>query len=142
MQMSDPACRVFGNRRPVHCIVVGNGDREVEGAHHPSIARRYSPAELRLRTGNTPKSGPHANSEKYDISGQNTDGSPPIKRASIDSRALIDTRTPRSGKPGSRETAPTPDVQGTFASWEPCARAQETEYKDFGEFVVRAGPVT
>lgn len=58
-----------------------------------------------------------------DESGQKQADSPPVRRSSslvISRRAIVEP----------------PTTAGMFASWEPCARAIETERKDFGEFVV------
>lgn len=74
----------------------------------------------------------------YDQSGQKSDDAPPIKRYTASSlfkrfkpaaKRSEDINVNKASTAGS-------DIHGTFASWEPCARAIETERKDFGEFIV------
>ena len=74
----------------------------------------------------------------YDQSGLKSDDAPPIKRYTASSLFKRFKRIAKRSEDISVNKASTADsdLYGAFASWEPCARAIETERKDFGEFVV------
>lgn len=58
---------------------------------------------------------------KDDRSGEKQEGSPPVR---------LRQRSKRQGGAGQQQQ------QQMFATWEPCARAVETERKDFWEFIL------
>lgn len=185
--MLEPACRVYGNRRLVHCLVLDVPEPQVHGAPPPSMppaqeqavevpaekevtkaeklkepvkapAKPHSTEDVHphlLDDGGKAKQAPDAGlsaaaQKEYDQSGQlppgqaeqaekpredkttlvsasasTTTAAPPLRYRL--KRASFDASHPMIG--GS--------LQQTFASWEPCARAIETERNDFWEFIVR-----
>jgi hypothetical protein len=142
-QRNEPACRVYGNRRPVHCIVLDKSSLPKQQKHGAPPSGEQADgvdiAEARANAGKLfvkrppkhplvelpPRPGKHPHLlEEYvvhDKSGEKKEGEAPVKK----SRRILE-REAASSEPG----------QQTFATWEPCARAIDAERKDYWEFVL------
>lgn len=136
---NEPACRVHGNRRPVHCIVVDESTLPHQQKHGAppgdfkgkadSAFVKSPPKHPIVELPPRPGTHPHLldNKDIYvatnDKSGQKADDEGPVKQK----RAII---------PDTRVSSPPDNARQTFASWEPCPRAIDAERKDYWEFVL------
>ena len=117
LQMTEPACRVYGNRRMVHCFVL----QETNLQKHEAALSPFLPVP---ESNERPNQYDHllaAPGKASDESDQIAKAVPPFRLRS----ARAESTTSGSDK-----------LQQTFPSWEPCARSIDSERKDFWEFIV------
>ncbi|CAD6581186.1 MAG: hypothetical protein CYPHOPRED_001509 [Cyphobasidiales sp. Tagirdzhanova-0007] len=116
-QMTEPACRVYGNRRMVHCFVL----QETNLQKHEAALSPFLPVP---ESNERPNQYDHllaAPGKASDESDQIAKAVPPFRLRS----ARAESTTSGSDK-----------LQQTFPSWEPCARSIDSERKDFWEFIL------
>lgn len=136
-QRHEPVCKVHGNRRPVHCVVLDETDLPQQQKHGaPPGANAFKgsgsfvkrpPKHPIVELPPRPGTHPHLldNQDKYiaanEQSGQKHDAGPPVRK-----------------RQGSQQEhhAGNGQQQQTFATWEPCVRAIDRERKDYWEFVL------
>ena len=123
-QMMEPACRVYGNRRLVHCLVLEDDPPQKLAVPLPS-----PPTE----------EDNHTDNENDNVGEHPHLLLPPASMAFDDSGQMAATNLPRRLLPRDSTvsfSAGLGGIQQSFSSWEPCARAVESERKDFWEFIV------